>query len=266
MAFNANTATVGQWLAIAPLCGLPVANFVPTNFQAQAQAAAQRNVPAGIPVNSKARFVTQATAMLIARGIIYFKAVPGDCGRATPIGTGESQGEQAAVAGISAMAGAALPGIGPFINAIAGIFGAAHAAAVAKEQTTICQVAGVINQVFAYYDAQVRTGKISPSTAYAGIQNFMQQVSEQLQTIEQTCNAACWTQGFLAAHSDFVEYYYPAIAPPSIFPGVPGGIVYDAEEVLGAPLNAVGIKTTPTELIVGLGLLAILLVVVLVPK
>lgn len=206
MAFNSSTASVSGWLGIAPLCGLPASRFVPASLQSQAATVAARHVPPGAPSD----WVTVATASLIARGIIYFKNAPGDCGLGTQIQPSETTqiGQ-----GISAMAGAALPGIGPFLNAIVGIFGAAHNAAVANEQATICQVASIINQVFAYYDQQVILGNISASNAYTGMQSYLAQVNEQLQTIEKKCNAACVYQGILAAHADFVQSYYPAIAP-----------------------------------------------------
>jgi hypothetical protein len=237
--------TIAQWLAAAPACGLPSSNFVPSEFQAQCSTVAARHVPSGAPSD----FVTVCTASLIARGIIYFKSTPGDCPQPTQLGITDAQitglaGSAASagaqiglsVAGIASMAGAVLPGIGVAVTAISAIFNA-HAQAVANEQATICAVAGIINQVFATYDSAVRRGLISPSTAYAGMQTYLNQVNGQLQSIYKSCNASCVYQGILAAHADFVESYYPQIAPPqisahaptaapaTIVPTSPGGVV-----------------------------------------
>lgn len=254
-----NPNTVAGSLAIAPLCGLPVVNFVPASLQSQCATVAARHVPPGSPSD----WLAVATASLIARGIIYFKNVPGDCGSPTQVdlSNASAAGEvgQAAL-GIASMAGASLPGIGVAISLIQGIF-AHHAQAVATEQKTICAVAGVINQVFAYYDKQVRNGSISPSSAYTGMQTFLSQVDEQLATIYQSCNASCVYRGILAAHADFVESYYPAIAPVSIFshaPGgapsglgsVPGGVIQVGETVLSPVASAFGISAGALGLIV----------------
>jgi hypothetical protein len=212
--------SITQWLAAAPACGLPSTDFVPTEFQAQCSTVAGRHVPPGAPSD----FVTVCTASLIARGIIYFKNVPGDCGTPTQLNLSEAQEASAAggvAIGIASMAGAALPGIGAAVQAIATIF-SNHAKAVANEQAIICQVAGVVNQVFAYYDQQVRSGNISPSTAYAGMQTYLAQVNGQLASIEKSCNASCVYQGIIAAHADFVESYYPQISPVQIVPLAPG--------------------------------------------
>lgn len=265
MAFSANSATVAQWLVIAPLCGLSSARFAPLTMQDQAETCATQAKPSGAPSD----FVTACTAAILARGIIYYKNAPGDCGSPTAIVPGETQ---EIASGISAMAGAIpLPGIGSFVNAIVGIFGASHTAAVQTEQSTICQVAGVINQCFAYYDAQVRSGTISPSTAIAGMQAYIAQVSEQLQTIEKPCNAACVYQGQLAAQVLFLNYYYPAIAPADIFssaPGAapsqlgtaPGGVIAQGEGVavglLGPAATKLGLSTE-TLLLILLALLAV---------
>lgn len=120
------------------------------------------------------------------------------------------------------MAGAVLPGIGIAVQTISQIF-AHHAEAVANEQKTICSVLAVMNQVIGYYDKQVRAGNLSPSAAYAGMQNFIGQVDEQLSTIEKPCNSACVWTGVLQAHADFCQSYYPAIAPLGLFSHAPGG-------------------------------------------
>jgi hypothetical protein len=229
-----NPNSVSSTLGIAPACGLSPSRFVPQSLQSQAATVAQNNVPPGAPSD----FVPYCTACLIARGIIYFKNVPGDCGSPTTLDFSSAQltGQAGQVAsGIAAMAGATLPGIGAAVTAIEDIF-EAHAQAVANEQSTICKVAGIINQVFAYYDTLVAQGRLDPSSAYSGMQTFLAQANEQLQTIFKKCNAACVYQGILKAHAQFAQTYYPAIAPiqasshapgapPAALGTVPGGVI-----------------------------------------
>jgi hypothetical protein len=255
MTFNAQTATLAEWLAAAPLCGLPAKNFAPSSFWEQAQVCAQNATPPGAP----AIFTVPCTASVIARGIIYYKQNPGDCGLATQIQPSATTTDAVtAVSGIASMTGSVIPGIGPFLDQIIGIFGANHAAAVANEQATICQVAGIINQAIAYCDSLVISGKISPATGYAGLQAYVAQVKTQLQTIEKKCNAACVYEAQLDAHVAFAQSYYAAIAPASAFVsapgappqqlgGTPGGVIAVGEgvavNVLGPTAAKLGIST-----------------------
>ncbi len=262
MSVSTKNFEVSDYLAVAPQCGLPSNNFVPQSLWDTCATVAQRNVPAKAPKG----FVTLATACLIARGMIYWKSNPGDCGTASRVDLSNSQitGEVGgAISGIASMAGASLPGIGVAVQAIESIF-AHHAQAVAKEQQTICSVLRVMNQVFRYYDQQVRSGEISPSTAYAGMQTYISQVTERLQTIYKVCNSACVWIGVLQAHSDFVEVYYPAIAPmqasahapggaPSAYGTTPGGVIQVGGATIAQFVNdAVNFSLSPQELIVGL--------------
>jgi hypothetical protein len=262
--------TVQGSLSIAPLCGLPIANFVPAELQDLCATAAQRNIPPGSPSD----WVAVCTASLIARGIIYFKKVPGDCGSPTTLDLGAVSATQEVgqvANGIASMAGASLPGIGVAVQAITAIF-EHHAQAVANEQATICRVAAVINQVLYYYDRQVNSGNISPSNAYTGLASFFAQVDEQLATIYQQCNAACVYTGVLKAHADFLKSYYPAIAPyqmaphapgaapstvqdPSVNPGgmgTPGGVIQVGGAYQAAALpGAVGFTLSMGEVVLG---------------
>jgi len=226
--------TAWDTLATAPAYGLPAANFVPLDFRPQCTLIAQKHIPAG----ADSTWVEWCANQLIARGLMARHSVPGDCEYGGSVDFSDVQivqGSGQVASGIANMAGVALPGIGAAVSLISQIF-AAHAQAVATEQKVICQVSGVINQVLAYYDKQVKAGGISPSAAYAGMQHFLNQCNGQLQTILKTCNAACWYGGVIAAHADFVQSYYPYIAPmqaaphapgaaPSVLGTVPGGVV-----------------------------------------
>jgi hypothetical protein len=266
----AQALTTAQWnqlppqLAIAPLCGLNPANFVPPSLYDQCLTVAKRNIPKGAPSD----WVSVCQGSLIVRGIIYYKKVPGDCGTPTSLDlenvSAAGQAGQIAT-GIASMAGAQLPGIGVAVQAIQAIF-AHHAEAVANEQATICQVAKVFNQVIGFYDAKVRSGAISPSAAWNGMQNFLAQVTEQLASIFQQCNASCVYTAIINAHSDFVQSYYPAIAPVSVFshaPGAapaslgttPGGVIQVGgaiADTVAAPIAAsIGVPVATLGLIVG---------------
>jgi hypothetical protein len=220
MSFSAPT-TVAGWVALGPTNGLNALNNVPQSMWAQALLSAQRKVPAG---PSNAGRVIGCQAFIIVRGLIYYKNNPGDCGTATQtidLGAQIAGAAGQLATGIAAMAGAVLPGIGIAVAAIQDIF-ASHQAAVTDEQTTICKVAGIINQVIPYYDNLVRTGQLDPSDAAAGMQTYINQVNEQLDTILKQCNAACVYSAVLAAHADFVQSYYPAIAPVQASAHAPG--------------------------------------------
>lgn len=255
----AGALTTAQWnqlppqLAIAPLCGLPPRNFVDPSLYDQCLTVAKRNVPPGAPSD----WVSVCQGSLIVRGIIYYHAVPGDCGR--PANLDFQNAELAGVGGqiatgIASMAGSTLPGIGIAVQALQQIF-QHHAEAVANEQNTICKVAGVINQVFAYYDAKVKSGDISPSAAYTGLQTFIAQANGQLATIEKQCNAACVYTAILSAHADFAKSYYPAIAPASFFSHMPGGAPSSLGSVPGGVIKvggaALDVVATPLSYAIG---------------
>ena len=159
-----------QYESAAVAVGLPASNFVPQSLRSIASSVAQNSVPSKAP----STFVTACTASLICRGIIYFKSNPGDCGSPTGLdlenaqltglaGNAASAGLSVAskiagaASGISGIAGAALPGIGIAVQVLTQIF-ANHAAAVADEQTTICKVALLINQVIPFMITQSEGG------------------------------------------------------------------------------------------------------------
>lgn len=276
MSVDTKNWTVSDWLAAAPACGLPSNNFVPVSLRPQCASLAQKHIPAGAPPN----FETVCTASLIARGIIYFKQSPGDCGTPTKIDFSDVGAVQSIANGITAMAGASLPGIGQAVKIISDIF-AQHDIAVANEQKTICSVANTLNSVINYYDRLVSAGSISPSTAYAGMQNYLSQVNGKLQTIEKQCNAACVYSGIISAHSDFVQIYYPVLAPvgffshapgaaPSFFGTTPGGVIQvgggsSASLQPNAMLSG-GFTLSTNELLIGLGALVLIFVLIMVSQ
>lgn len=219
---------LADYLNAAPSVGLSPANFVPNQWRSICQDVANNSAPAKAPKT----FPVACNASLVTRGIIYFKSNPGDCGSPSKLNLTDAQltGEAGQIAsgvvkglasGIGSMTSAILPGISVAVSAIQQIF-ANHAAAVANEQTTICKVSQIMNQVIPYYDNLVRTGKINPSDAYSGMQSFINQVDELLSAIMKSCDAACVYTAILQAHYTFVEKYYPLIAPVTATPHAPG--------------------------------------------
>lgn len=260
-----STLTVAARVAQGPLYGLPAANNVPASLWDQCRTVATRNMPTGAPAD----FVDFCTSCLIVRGLTAQHKVPGDCASAAGVDFSNvqiTQGIGQIAGSIASMAGASLPGIGAAISLIESIF-AHHDQAVANEQNVICQVSGIINQVLTYYDAQVKSGALSPSTAYAGMQNFLAQCNARLSTIYKKCNASCVYGGVIAAHADFVQTYYPLIAPvqvgahapgaaPSATGTTPGGVVQIGNAVSSA-LSTITSGLSGAEKLVLLGLAAV---------
>lgn len=277
MSVDTKNWTVQDWLNVAPASGLPPSNFVPESLRATCASIAQKHKPASSPAN----FVTACTACLIARGLIIWKNSPGDCGSPTQVDYSDVQAVQSIASGISQMAGASLPGIGAAVKIVTDIF-AHHDQAVANEQATNCAVANIVNSVLNHYDRLVANGNMSPSTAYAGMQSYLGQVRAKLATIEKTCNAACVWAGVVDAHSDFVQTYYPALAPvgffshapgapPSNFGTAPGGVIQvggglAASLPSGSGSVSGGLTISTNELILGLGALVLIFVLIAVMK
>jgi hypothetical protein len=204
----------------------------PVPDDSQYRLVALRNKPAGAPQD----FPAVCEAMLRARGLIYWKNNPGDCG-APPPPQGFSSGQIVGLSGAAAsgvvgglgavgtISGAATLGISTAVTlAVAGIESvfAHHAQAVANEQATICAVAGYFNPLIRQIDAAVRSGQISPSQGVTYMQQVAQQAINGLAGIVKTCNASCVYQAILKAHIDFANYFYNAIAPSQIYPNNPG--------------------------------------------
>lgn len=166
-----------------------------------------------------------AVAELKARRMIYYKAQPGDCGGGGFYYTDTTQYEAQAAGLLSTIATvdkepisrAVLAGV----SAIFGGFLAAHAAAVQKEQTTLCQVATTYNQAITQLEKAVALGQVRASDAAAFLSGQAQQLDGVMQTIYKVCNAACGYRIAMRAMVDFnTRYVFPALEPyiPQIAP------------------------------------------------
>lgn len=231
-----------------------------------------RNVPYGIATNSD--FASYAQACLSARGLIYAKKTPGDCGQSGPLsdsdlqdlqfGSSAASATSSALASIGIVAGAATAGIGLGIGVISSVIGtifANHAKAVQTEQTTLCQVASLFNQIMKAIDAGVADGNLSPSEGTETLQNYCAELSSNLAQIQKVCDAACFFNGFLKCHVDFSNSYYPWLAPGgsvyALSPGAAPSAALASNSPLAAPStptsqnnsvapeNALGVQTVP---------------------
>lgn len=200
---------------------------------------AARNIPAGISGSqAQIRFRTLCEACLRARGLIYWKSQPGDCPAPSPI-PGISTGQVVGLSGTAAsgvigglgeagvLAGPATLGISTAVSiavsAISSIF-THHAQAVANEQATICAVAAYFNPLVKQIDAAVASGQITASQGVTYMTQIVNTAIQGLQSIMQTCNAACWYSGVLKAFIDYSNSFYSALSPAdSIGPQAPGG-------------------------------------------
>ena len=173
-------------------------------------------------------FVAPCSANLRARGLIYYKKTPGDCGSGNAPSSGFSSGQIVGLSGQAAsgvigglgvagvLTGPATLGIGTAVSlAVAGIseIFSHHATAVADEQSTICSVVNYFNPVCRQIDNAVANGQISPDQGVTYMRQVTQQAINGLQTIYKKCNAACYYIGYLRAHADFVSTFYPYLSP-----------------------------------------------------
>lgn len=228
----------------------------------------QRNMPLQATSKNNGGFLVICEGMLRARGLIYYKKSPGDCPQqnvfssaANPsgelsdlkLGASAASGVSSAIGAIGVISGPATLGIGLGISvgaqAIAQIF-THHAQAVQTEQETICAVTSIFNQVIAALDKGVQNGTVDASDAVSIMGNYAQQANAQLETIEKTCNAACYYQGLINAQVDFAGIYYPKISPniSSGNPSNPSTQSSVSASPLGAPTtpNEPGIAISPT--------------------
>ena len=205
-------------------------------------------------------------ACLIARRLIYYKCTPGDCGApGTNFGGGALPAIQAATAGLGTAASVdpepISKGILAGVAAIMGGFTAAHAAAVANEQSTICEVAVNTNRYLQALEQAVKGGQLTADSAASVVNQLATQFDVILQAITKSCNAAC---GFRIALRALAAYendiVFPALVPvvniPIITPvltsltnppvGSPGaaGTTYQTGVGYPTPPNFPSIPTT----------------------
>lgn len=257
----------GSSVQVYENCGAPAQGLLTYNpsdpFASAYAAAVSQSKPAGAPSS----YTLTCEAMLRARGLIYFKTNPGDCGSAQPLpgvlGGGQIVGlSGSAASGIvgglgvaGVIGGAATLGISAAVSiavgAIESVF-AHHEQAVQNEQATICSVVNYFNPILRQIDAAVQNGQITPAQGITYVSQVANQAISGLAGIMKQCNASCVYQGILQAHIIFVKTYYPGIAPlipaatapgapPSGYGTPPGGVTVSA----GNPAPPVPTKSLP---------------------
>jgi hypothetical protein len=128
-------------------------------------------------------------------------------GVATLVGSSAALGigEAASIVGLAAL---------PFT--IWGVFGAEHAAAVQKEQTTLCSVAVAYNTWATAIEAQIQSGKVSAADASAASDAVVTQLVEAMQSIRKTCNFACGMTYAVKALGNYNKAVrFPALVSPT---------------------------------------------------
>jgi hypothetical protein len=238
------------------LLAYPGITGLPSDIDKQYAIVALRNKPAGAPDG----FAVLAEACLRARGMLYHKSSPGDCGQASAVPGGLPSAQIVGLSGMAAsgvigglgaagtLSGAATLGIGTAVSlAVAGISAifTHHDQAVKNEQATICQVASYFNGLIVQIDDAVLSGQITYDQGITYMKQVTNQAISGLQSIYKPCNAACVYQGVLRAHADFAAWFYPRISPATFGAQAPGsapiamtvaGAVPDAGAV--APLRS----------------------------
>lgn len=208
------------------------------DVDAQYDIVSTRNTPGGLTtVAQKALFKVGCVASLRARGLLYSKATPGDCGRPSSMVQGFSSGQIAGLSGTAAsgvigglgaagvLSGAATLGIGTAVTlAVAGIseIFSHHAQAIANEQSTICSVANYLNGLIQQIDAEVASGRITYDQGVTYMKQITNQALTGLSSIASGTNAAVWFSGTVRAHADFASWLYPRISPAFMAAQAPG--------------------------------------------
>jgi hypothetical protein len=157
-----------------------------------------------------------AMVFLKTRRMVYWKVRPGDCGSrayfiapgATSIGAG-ILGSGASIdpepVSKSILAGLA---------AIFGGFTAAHAAAVQREQDTLCEISTAYNQAIQQIEGAVAAGRLDAVNASSILDSIIQQLDPGLGAIAKPVNAAYGFRLALRALQIYNEnYVFPGLAP-----------------------------------------------------
>jgi hypothetical protein len=131
----------------------------------------------------------------------YYKKTPGDCG--TP-----ASGKVSVPTIASSLVGSVLLKFGgaagpaaPFVLAagaaltvlgdVFGIFTGHHAAAVAREQTELCEFIPAVNSALQAVDSGISSGVLTSAQAKDSLDNILSAFQQNISNIRKSCNAAC---------------------------------------------------------------------------
>lgn len=101
------------------------------------------------------------------------------------------------------------------ISSIVGVFGQAHAQAVAKEQAVNCAAAQQFNTYMPVLDKAVASGQVDAQTGIQTAQQIIDTISANLQGVVSAHNWGWGAQQVLKAQLWFRQQWYPMIAPES---------------------------------------------------
>lgn len=180
-----------------------------------------------------------AIAYLKTHRIFYFKNSPGDCGTTSSIqvsvggqilktapgvagaGLGIAGGlGTTSIAGVGlGVLGAATAGVGLLALPVLAIT-AHHAAAVANEQKTLCDVSVAFNQAIPAIESAVQTGNASVAQASQALDGIASQLDSVLATIAKPNTSPNAATGFRIGLKALV-LYYKAIILPQLAPSNP---------------------------------------------
>jgi hypothetical protein len=131
----------------------------------------------------------------------YYKKTPGDCGSPTSGKVSIPTIASSIVGGVLLKFGGAAGPAAPFVLAagaalevlgdVFGIFTGHHAAAVAKEQTELCQYIPAVNSALQAVDSGVSGGFLTSAQAKQSLDNIQSSFQQSVSNITKSCNAAC---------------------------------------------------------------------------
>ena len=146
-------------------------------------------------------------ACLRSNAILYFKTTPGDCGTSA-VATSKYSTDLQIQGQIGSSLSIVTGGISNIIAGIAEIFTAAHATAVANEQTVNCAIANFVNSVAPQIEAFYFAGKLTGAQAYQAYQAMVTQAIDGLGSVSKQDNWGYGTQQILRNMQALRGYIY----------------------------------------------------------
>lgn len=126
--------------------------------------------------------------------------------------TGESLAQSGSA--IATNLSSAIPVVGAItgiISSIVGVFGAAHAKAVAREQATNCAAAQQFNTYIPRLDAAVASGQVDAQAGIQTAQQIIETIKTNLQPVVSAHNWGWGAQQVLDAQLWFRQQWYPTL-------------------------------------------------------
>lgn len=195
-------------------------------------------------------FLEVVKSSLATNRITYCKQTAGDCG-----GTGFSLGSQtqAELAAAGGLAQAAARDKEPIsstvlniVGSIVGLFGQAHAQAVANEQTTLCKVADSWNSWAQAIEYGLSSGNIALQDAINQLQQVYQTLSSTAGGVaKNTTDAANYYKAALDALRVWnTEVVFPSLIPSPSLASTGTGLLAGVASALGLSAQPAGVSAS----------------------